>query len=34
MAVIDGKIVVDGEVVGTVREYEDAPRRYVLGGND
>lgn len=34
MAVIDGKIVVDGEVVGTVQEYEDAPRRYVLGGND
>lgn len=31
--IIDGKIVVDGNIVGTVREYEDAPRRYELGGN-
>lgn len=34
MAVIVGnKIVVDGNVVGSVREYNDAPRRYELGGN-
>lgn len=30
MLIIDGKIIVNGEVVGTVREYEDAPRRYVI----
>lgn len=30
MLIINGKIVVNGEVVGTVREYEDAPRRYVI----
>lgn len=35
MAVIIGdKIVVNGSVVGSVREYEDAPRRYVLGGTN
>ena len=28
--IVDGKIVVNGCVVGTVREYEDAPRRYVV----
>lgn len=27
-----GKVYVDGMVVGSVREIEDAPRRYVLGG--
>lgn len=28
--VVDGKIIVDGCVVGSLREYQDAPRRYVL----
>lgn len=31
MAIVIGdKIVVNGDVVGTVREYEDAPRKYVI----
>ena len=33
MAVVaDGKIFVNGVIVGSVREYEDSPRRYVIGG--
>lgn len=28
--VVDGKILVNGSVVGSVREYEDAPRKYVI----
>lgn len=30
--VVDGKIFVNGVIVGSVREYEDAPRKYVIGG--
>lgn len=34
MAIIsNGKVYVNGDVVGSVREIEDAPRRYVLGGD-
>lgn len=27
----DGKIVVDGVVVGTIHEYVESPRKYVIG---
>lgn len=31
MAVVDGDVIrVNGEIVGTVREYEEAPRKYVI----
>lgn len=32
VVVVDGKMYVNGVVVGTVHEYVDAPRRYELGG--
>lgn len=32
--VVGNVVIVDGYVVGTVEEYEDAPRRYSLGGDN
>ena len=32
VVIVGGKILVDGVIVGTVREYEDGVRRYVIEG--